>query len=94
MSFFNTYNPPPVTPPPAPNLTGINAPTPPAGFGASPIGTKPQAKASQPTFLGAGLAPEAGIGATSAPALIGGSAGGGGSPSQMAAIGASRGRRG
>jgi hypothetical protein len=94
MSFFSTYNPPPVQTPPPPNLTGINTPTPPAGFGESPIGTKPMAKNSQPTFLGAGLAPSGGQ--TGSPSLIGGSGGGGYSPTaapaQVAAIGASQGR--
>ena len=95
MSFGGTslsvYNPPPVTPPPAPNLSGINAPSPPGGFGAtggtSPIGTKPQSKPSQPTFLGASLAPESGAGQTSSPTLVGGGQSPA-NPSQVAALGA------
>lgn len=41
--------------PPAPVVP--QAPAAPPAFGISPQGKKPQAKASQPTFLGAGLTP-------------------------------------
>jgi hypothetical protein len=52
MSFLS---PPAPAAPPAPVLPQTT-PAPPPAFGLAPQGQKPQAKSSQPTFLGAQLA--------------------------------------
>lgn len=62
------------SPPPVPAIAQPvvpTAPTPPPTFGSSPIGLKPQAKNSQPTFLGGMAAQGSQLGS---PSLIGGMA--------------------
>ncbi len=55
MSFLSAPTPQPAAP-----VLPQTTPVAPPAFGLSPQGQKPTAKASQPTFLGAGLTPGAG----------------------------------
>lgn len=48
-----SFSPPGAQQAPAPVIP--QQPAPPPAFGLSPVGQRPQAKAMQPTFLGAGL---------------------------------------
>lgn len=43
-------------------LTSPNAPTPPPVFASDPLGKKPKAKSTTPTFLGSGSLPQQGEG--------------------------------
>lgn len=63
-----SFNLPGSSGPAAPALPATTPAAPPA-FGSAPQGAKPQAKANQPTFLGAGLS--AGAGQTGGKTLLG-----------------------